>query len=305
VSAETPSAPPTASSTSTSTADLGDWRPAPQHALDVVTPAAAAGLHGLLDSPGDPPGEGDPLPPLWHWMAFLPRVPQAELGADGHPRVGAFLPPVPFPRRMFAGGRLEFGGPARVGEPLERESRVTSVEEKHGRSGALMFVTVRHEIRAGGQVAITEQQDLVYRGEAGGGGGATPGAAPAEAEEQWEWDWSLPIEPTLLFRFSALTYNAHRIHYDRPYATTVEGYPGLVVHGPLQAVTLAELCRRHRSDRPLRAFRFRAVSPAFDDGPIRLRGRTDAGGAEVTLRASDHHGATTMQSSATLADTVA
>jgi 3-methylfumaryl-CoA hydratase len=294
------------------------WQPVTERAVDVVTPAMAAALHGLLDSPGEPPGPGDPLPPLWHWLAFLPRVPQRDLGADGHPRLGGFMPPVELPRRMFAGGWFEFEAPAPIGEPLERESRVTSVEEKSGRSGALVFVKVRHEVRAAGRLAVVEEQDIVYRGETAPATPKPPAAAPAPAAAvapaaaaargrgaarppaaPGQWSWDLPIDPTLLFRFSALTYNAHRIHYDRRYATEVEGYPGLVVHGPLQAVALAELCRR-RSDRPLGTFRFRAVSPAFDDGPVHLHGTPDPDSGSVALTASDDHGTATMQATATL-----
>ncbi len=273
------------------------WEPAVEEAYDTVSQTAAAALHGLFDADGPPPAAGDPLPPLWHWLAWLPSAPQRDLGPDGHPKRGGFLPPVPLPQRMFAGGRFEFHAPAEVGGPLHRRSLVTSVTEKHGRSGDLVFVEVNHEVSAGGRAVITEVQDLVYRQ----GGRYTPEPPrPAGGEaEEWAWQHDLGTHPTLLFRFSALTYNAHRIHYDRVYATETEGYPGLVVHGPLQAMALAELCRRHLPGRPLRAFRFRARRPAFDGPPLRLRGRP-VGDDHVELVAVDESGQPTMTAEAEL-----
>jgi 3-methylfumaryl-CoA hydratase len=196
---------------------------------------------------------------------------------------------------MFAGGQLEFRRPPLVADPLERRSTVTAVEEKHGRSGELIFVKMRHEITNDGELSIIEDQDIVYR--VGPLQGRTDDmATPALSAADWTWAWDLEIDPTLLFRFSALTYNAHRIHYDRAYAMHVEGCPGLVVHGPLQAVALAELCRRH-GDQQLETFRFRALRPAFDDGPLLLRGRPN--GREAVLAAFDHGGRITMQAQAT------
>ena len=272
------------------------WQPTTETTSDTVTAGAAEALHGLLDSPGEPPHEGDPVPPLWHWLAFLPRVPQRELDADGHPRRGGFLPPVELPRRMFAGGRFSFVRPVRVGERLTRLSRVASVEEKEGRSGRLVFVTVRHEIGpAGGAVSIIEEQDLVYRGPSG----PVREPPPAGEDDAWRWALDIAVDATLLFRFSALTYNAHRIHYDRTYATDVEGYPGLVVHGPLQAVALAELCRRHAGDRALASFSFRGVRPLFDnDATLKLRGGEEDGRALLVAAGA---GAPTMEAEAALA----
>jgi 3-methylfumaryl-CoA hydratase len=281
---------------------LDGWEPVPEVAVDEVPAGAAAALHGLLDAPGEPPAAGDPLPPLWHWLAFVPRVPQRQLGPDGHPHRGGFLPPVDLPRRMFAGGRLQVRRPLHVGAPLQRTSTVASVDRKSGKSGELVFVTVRHELAElgdGVEPSVVEEQDLVYR-EAAAPGANTPAPTPTDeaALEAWPWGWDVHVEPTILFRFSALTYNAHRIHYDRDYATRVEGYPGLVVHGPLQAVCLAELARR-RVDRPLGSFRFRALRPAFDQGPLHLRGSEEGGAAELV--AFDHHGQRTMEAHAALA----
>jgi 3-methylfumaryl-CoA hydratase len=263
---------------------------------DLVPATAAARLHGLLDGDGPPPGAGDPLPALWHWLAFLPDAPQRELGADGHPRQGRFLPPTPLPRRMFAGGRLELDGAVAVGQPLHRSSLVTSVTEKAGRSGPLVFVEVTSRLGAAGRQAVTEVHDLVYRGEVAP---AAAGQAALGDQTGWPWQAELATDPTLLFRFSALTYNAHRIHYDRAYATDVEGYPDLVVHGPLQAIALAELCRRHLGERPIRRFAFRALRPAFAGRPLRLCGRlTDDETAE--LMALDANGQPTMTAHAAL-----
>ena len=299
-----------------------DWSPTEEVARDVVTAARAAALHGLLDAPGEPPSKGAPLPILWHWLAFLPTVPQSQLGPDGHPRLGGFLPPVQLPQRMFGAGEVAQGavrvqaaegedggvpdaGELRVGEPLERRGAVTDVRSRTGRSGELVLVTVGYEVTGAGG-SVSERQELVYRDAPSRPPTETanpaPGARPAAGPDNacWEWGIDLKVGPTLLFRFSALTYNAHRIHYDRAWATEVEGYPGLVVHGPLQAVGLAELCRRYVPGRRLRRFQFRAVSPAFDDGPVLLRGRSGDDGA-VVLEAFNRRGATTMTAMGTLA----
>lgn len=293
-----------------------DWSPTEEVAHDVVTAARAAALHGLLDAPGDPPGEGAALPILWHWLAFLPSAPQSHLGPDGHPRLGGFLPPIRLPRRMFGADEVKLGtaGDLRVGEPLVRRGMVTDVRSRSGRSGELVIVTVDYEVTGSGS-SLVERQELVYR-EAPSRPTATP-AVPVSPEPvvapvarplatgpddaSWEWGIDLQVGPTLLFRFSALTYNAHRIHYDRTWATEVEGYPGLVVHGPLQAVGLAELCRRFVHDPRLCRFQFRAVRPAFDDGPLLLRGRLEKNGGAAVFEAFDHHGVTTMIATGTLA----
>ena len=305
-----------------------DWPPTEEVSRDVVTAARAAALHGLLDAPGEPPREGAPLPILWHWLAFLPTVPQSQLGPDGNPRLGGFLPPLQLPRRMFGAGEVTQGavrdertegdggggpdaGELRVGEPLERRGAVTDMRSRTGRSGELVLVTVGYEVTGAGG-SLSERQELVYREApsrpptetANPAPGARPAgrSAPAGPDHAaWEWGIDLEVGPALLFRFSALTYNAHRIHYDRAWATEVEGYPGLVVHGPLQAVGLAELCRRFVHDRRLCRFQFRAVSPTFDDGPLLLRGRPGEDDGAVVLEAFDQHGATTMTATGTLA----
>jgi 3-methylfumaryl-CoA hydratase len=267
---------------------------------DSVSAIAAAALHGLLDAPGEPPVEGAPLPALWHWLAFLPNASQGELGADGHPTAGPFMPANRPPRRMFAGGRLSLVGQAAVGGRLHRHSRATSVSEKVGRTGTLLFVEVTHEISAGAGALVVDVQDIVYRDAETKSGQRVAGPADAAASEEWEWRLALDPSATLLFRFSALTYNAHRIHYDLAYATQVEGYPNLVVHGPLQAIALAELCRRNAPDRRVTSFDFRARRPAFCGAALTFRGRwSGADTVELEALTGDHD--VTMTATATLA----
>ncbi|HEX4218305.1 MAG TPA: hypothetical protein VHZ02_08050 [Acidimicrobiales bacterium] len=268
---------------------------APDTESDVVPAGAARALHNLLDAPGPPPDSGDPLPPLWHWLAFLPRTRQDDLGNDGHPQPGSSGRREAFPRRMFAGARLTFPGRARTDGLLMRQSDVVSTTEKSGRSGPLLFVTVGHRIAAEGEVVVREQQDIVYR--PWQQNGSARGEDPVPPVGDWAWKLDLHPSETMLFRFSALSYNAHRIHYDRQYAQEVEGYPGLVVQGPLQAIALAEVCRRHCPKRRMSSFDFRALRPAFEGGTLRFRGRPN--GARVDLSAFDGAERKTMEATAT------
>ena len=221
-----------------------------------------------------------PLPPLWHWFYFLPRALQSALDVDGHPQRGGFLPPIPFPRRMFAGSRMQFHRPLRLGVPAVREGTIRNVVLKSGRSGTLAFVTVGYRFVQDGALCIDEEQDIVYREP--GAPVAAPTIAPAPTPASDVWSRTISPDARLLFRFSALTFNAHRIHYDRPYAEHDEGYPGLVVHGPLTAMLLADLVQRNTS-RPIRTFAFRGLAPLFDLAPFHLTGRIDD--ASVTLEA--------------------
>lgn len=252
-----------------------------ENRMDSVSAVAASALHGLLDAPGAPPNSGDPLPPLWHWLAFLPNAAQRELGEDGHPITGSFMPADRPPRRMFAGGHLTFESRAMVGAALNRVSRTSSLSEKQGRTGPLLFVEITHEITMNDILAITDVNDVVYR-QAEANSVTLEDVGDSASDDEWEWSYQLDTTPALLFRFSALTYNAHRIHYDRPYAVDVEGYPNLVVHGPLQAIALAELCRRHVPEQRVVSFQFRARRPAFAGPPLLLRGRrVETGGVEL------------------------
>ncbi|MEQ3553285.1 MaoC family dehydratase N-terminal domain-containing protein [Pseudonocardia nematodicida] len=256
---------------------LDGWTPEPVSTVDAVSPWAVAGFSALLDL--DPvAGDGDPLPPLWHWFAFLDTPPSSALGDDGHPAHGRFLPPVPDRRRMFAGGRLSWYAPWHVGEPVERTTAVDAVRIREGRTGEMAFVTTRAEFRragSGGELLAVEEQDVVYRSQPAGSvrGIAAPEPAP---RPEHEWGLTLPTGPVLLFRMSALTANAHRIHYDEPYATGVEGYPGLVVHGPLLALLGLEVLRRHRTDTTVGRFEYRLTAPAFA-GPDLWAGASRSG----------------------------
>ena len=261
---------------------------------DSISAFPAAALAATLDRDDAAPRAGDTLPPLWHWLYFLPRARQSQLGPDGHAKRGGFLPPVDLKRRMWAGGRLRFPGTLRVGDAVTRTSTVAEVSMKQGRAGPLVFVLVRHEIAGPEGVAVTEEHDIVYRGPPGPGE-APPAPRPAPAGETWRRD--IVPDPVLLFRYSALTFNGHRIHYDRRYVTEEEFYPGLIVHGPLLATLLADLARRNTA-RKLDAFRFRAVSPVFDTAPFAVCGHAEGDQATLWVRRAD--GSLAMEAEAML-----
>ena len=243
--------------------------------------------------------QGAALPPLWHWIYFWTAAPQSELGPDGHPQRGGFLPPVPLPRRMWAGGRLTFAASLAIGQDATRTSRVQSVTAKTGASGDLAFVTVAHELAQAGKTCVTEEHDIVYRAYPLPGAAApTPKTAPTGAA----WTRTVTPDPVLLFRYSALTFNGHRIHYDRSYVTEVEGYPGLIVHGPLIATLLADLLQRNMPEARMSAFSFRSVGTLFDTEPFTVCGRPDPDGRTVQLWAQNMRGELAMQAEATLSD---
>ena len=273
--------------------DLTDWIGRTTELNCWLDPWRAQALHATLDATDAVPEEGTVLSPGWHWAYFLDTVPSKELGPDGHPRRGGFMPPVPLPRRMWAGSRLEFLAPIALGESARRVSRVLGIEEKSGRSGQLCFVTVEHEIHGASGAAIRETQDIVYRDLVTGGSAAAPQSAPRDPQWQREWCFDSPR----LFRYSAITFNSHRIHYDREYVTKEEGYPGLVVHGPLLATLMLELVRAHLP-RPLRRFEFRAIAPVFDGQTIVACGKPD--GDRVDLWISGESGALHMRGNVVL-----
>jgi 3-methylfumaryl-CoA hydratase len=279
---------------------LQTWAGREERLSDAITAAPLAGWSATLDRDEALPAMGDVVPALGHWLYFLPRAPQSQLGADGHPRRGGFLPPVPLPRRMWAGGRLQWqpDNPLRVGDQAERRSRIVSVTHKSGRSGDLLFVLVRHELHNARGLSLTEEHDIVYRA------AAEPDEKPPEptlAEAGAPWRREITPDPVLLFRYSALTFNGHRIHYDRTYVTQVEGYPGLIVHGPLIATLLTDLVRRQQPHAFIRRFEFKAVRPTFDLHPFAVNGRPDAAGRRIDLWANDHEGWLTMKGFAELA----
>lgn len=267
---------------------LAAWIGRTEEAHDTVTAAPLAGLAATLDH-GTPPWPEGTVPPLGHWLYFLPRARQQDIAQDGHPHRGGFLPPVALPRRMWAGGRLDFLAPLTVGQGMRRLSTIKDVSAKSGRSGDMVFVAVQHEIFTPQGLAVREIHDIVYRQP------ARPGDAPPPAElppTQAVWRRDLVPDPVLLFRYSALTFNGHRIHYDRDYCRDVEGYPGLIFHGPLTATLLADLFLRENPGATVTAFRFRAKRPLFDIHPLTLCGAPGPDGA--TLWALDHTGAVAM-----------
>lgn len=278
--------------------DYSAWVGRSETRHDLIAAAPLAGLAATLDRDDPPPTAGTPVPPLWHWIYFNPQVPAREIGPDGHPRRGGFLPPVALPRRMWAGGRLDFHQPLRVGEQGVRTSTIRSVSAKSGRSGALVFVTVRHEVSGDSGLALTEEHDIVYRDPPQPGAPEVP-PQPAPADATFERE--IVPDPVLLFRYSALTFNGHRIHYDQPYVTGVEGYPGLIVHGPLIATLLLDNLRRQQPAATVRRFAFKAVRPIFDIHRFHVCGRPEEQGGRFALWARDHQGHLAMQATAELA----
>lgn len=279
-----------------STEDITTWVGATETVADDIALGPALSAAATLDDTQTPFDSGAALPPLWQWFYFLPRAPQSRLGSDGHPERGGFMPPVALPRRMFAGARIRFSRPLVIGRPAQRHGTIRDVSEKEGRSGRLAFVTVAYTVQQDGETCIEEEQDIVYREPGAPVAAPVPGELPQLPDGAWER--MVTPSPTLLFRFSALTFNAHRIHYDRPYATEVEGYPGLVVHGPLTAILLMELVRRNAT-RPVRGFEFRGRAPLFDLAPFRVSAAAAPDG-HVEMEAHGPDGAIAMTATATL-----
>ncbi len=284
---------------STPQEDLKSWIGRSEAIEDTIYPTPVVALTATLDHPAAPTPVGTALAPLWHWLYFLPMHRQSDIGADGHARRGGFLPPVPLPRRMWAGSQFEFRAPIRVGDRAVRTSTIEDVSTKDGRTGRLVFVKVRHEVRCNGSAdaALVEFHDIVYREAQGPNDVAPP---PQAAPQEAAWRREIVPDDVLLFRYSALTFNGHRIHYDRQYVTQVEGYPGLIVHGPLIATLLMDLLRRQLPDADVASFRFKAVRPTFDLNAFHVSGQPSADGKNVRLWASDHEGWLTMDATAVL-----
>lgn len=281
---------------------LRDWMGRIETRSDDVTAAPLAGLHALLDlDDAQPPLPGSDLPDLAHWLYFAPQVAQRRVGPDGLAPPGDFLPPVPLPRRLWAGARLQFAHPLRIGDEMLRTSCITDVRARQGRTGAMVFVTVRHEIRNAQGLALTEAHDVVYRDAPLA---AVPRAAAAQAPRDEAFAREVRPDPVLLFRYAALTGDSHRIHYDRAYATQVEGYPGLVVQGPLVVLMLLGLLIEQLPGLRLARFEVRAVSPLFDLHAFTLCGRIEPGegghGRSARLWVRDHVGRLAMQARADL-----
>lgn len=273
---------------------LRAWVGKTESSEEAVTLDPALRFHATLDDEGPAPRAGGELPPLWHWLYFLPKPATREIGVDGHARRGGFMPPVELPRRMFAGSQMDFHAPLIIGGSAHRAREVISVECKDGRDGPLVFVGVRERIEMSGRLCVEERQTIVYRNV-----GALGAAPPLET--QWApapagaWTRVITPDPVLMFRFAALTFNAHRIHYDRPYAMQEEGYPGLIVQGPLVAMLLLELVR-HNDSRRVASYSFRSRAPLFDLAPFRLTGLTQE--ARVELLAEGPGGVRAMEAEA-------
>ncbi len=273
---------------------LREWVGRTESRTDSITAWPAVALAATLDRDDPVPSAGEELPPGWHWLYFLDVKRAAELGDDGHARRGGFLPPVPLPLRMWAGGRIEFHRPLRIGDAARRESAIAAVEPKRGASGDLVFVTVRHTIHASGEVAIIEEHDIVYRER----GGSALAARPAPVSARWQR--TINADTVLLFRYSALTFNGYRMHYDIDYARNEEHYPGLLVHAPLQVTLLLDLCRRHEPRR-LQQLRYRALAPLFHNERFTVNGDVQADGPSIEMWTANAAGHYAMTATAFLA----
>jgi 3-methylfumaryl-CoA hydratase len=276
---------------------LRQWIGRTETVSDWVTPTPLRALSAALDREDSDPEPGDAVPPCWHWLYFLPLHPASDLGTDGHAHRGGFLPPVPLPRRMWAGSRLEWHKPLRVGQAITKTSQIVDVSMKEGRTGPLVFVRARHEIGHVTGLSLVEEQDIVYRDMPKEGEPAPP-VNPAPTT--YDWTREVIPDPVLLFRYSALTFNSHRIHYDRSYVTETEGYPGLVVHGPLIATLLLDLLRRNMPDAQVARFAFRAMKPTFDLETFRVSGTGGADGRSVRLWAEHGDGGLAMDATASM-----
>ena len=257
-----------------SSSDFAAWIGRRRESQDHISFTLVKRIAATLSEPAPQPGEA--LPPLWHWAFFQEPVNDSELGPDGHPALGGFLPPAHNRNRMWAGSRIEFHQPLKVATDVTCVSTILNVEEKQGRTGSLLFVTVRHEFFQDGDLALRDEQDIVYREP------TPPRLSSTEALAEGQWQERIEPTPTLLFRYSAVTFNGHRIHYDWPYVTQTEGYPGLVVHGPLIAtLNLRAFTKAHPTARVQR-FTFRGVRPLISPHPFEVGGRViEKGKAQV------------------------
>lgn len=274
-----------------------DWIGRTEDTVDYTTPSGVARMSATLDRDDPPPRNGDPLPPGWHWIYFNATPLARNIRPDGHPLLGDFWPPVGLPRRMFAGARMTFHKPLKLGEEVNRRAEITSITEKEGRNGRLAFVGLRVAFEGSEGIAITEEQDIVYRPEPGPNDQPPPPQSPPENPT---FSRVLTPDPVLLFRFSAMTFNGHRIHYDHPYVTGVEKYAGLVVHGPLMAILMVDLLRREIPDldHRLESFSYRGMRPVTATGDITIAALQD--GNTISTWVTDIEGYIGMKGEATL-----
>ena len=276
---------------------LKKWIGEKETDIDYVTVPSVHRLSATLDREDAMPKMGDPLPIGWHQILFPRVVRHSQVGPDGHPARGDFLPPVPLPRRMFAGKRNTFHAPLNIGDEVRRVSVIQSVTPKVGRTGQMVFVTVKTEIHSPRGLAITEEQDIVYREEPDPN---APPPPPQKAPGQAVWSRNVTPDPVLLFRYSALTFNGHRIHYDHPYVTKTEGYPDLVMNGGLTTLLVYELARANAKT-AIKTIASRNVRPLFVNREITLCGEPSADGKRATLWAQDDTGALALSAEAEFA----
>jgi 3-methylfumaryl-CoA hydratase len=255
--------------------DLQNWVGKTEKNTDNLYPTPVKALALTLNYHNFEATEGHALPELWYWLYFLPMVSMSQVGADGHPKRGGFLPPIALERRMWASGRLTFHEDLKIGEDIQKNSEIVKISEKEGKTGKMVFVTVTHRIQSARSVAVEEEQDIVYLPMPKSFVAPKPNPLPSELD----WKEPYPIDPVLLFRFSALTFNGHKIHYDWRYATQVEKYPGLVIHGPLQGLLLFESAKQKNPGKKPASFKFRAVRPLFDFDTVYLCGQTKPDGS--------------------------
>ncbi|NOD85583.1 MULTISPECIES: MaoC family dehydratase N-terminal domain-containing protein [unclassified Ruegeria] len=277
---------------------LQEWVGKTEQRIERIAPFPANALAATLDRDDPVYSNETALPPLWHWLHFLPVFKLCDAGYDGHAALGGFLPPVPLPRRMWAGSRLNFHAPMQIGQELKKVSTIKSVKAKTGRSGQLVFVTVGHQVFDGGTLGVDEEHDIVYREEPSAD---APAPVPPQAPDIWEFSRDIDPDPVLLFRYSALTFNGHRIHYDQPFCVNSEGYNGLVVHGPLLATLLLDLLRREKPDATVKSFEFRAISTIFDYETFSVHGAAEEDGKTFRLWARRQDGALAMNAKAMIA----
>jgi 3-methylfumaryl-CoA hydratase len=274
---------------------LRQWIGKTEEHFDQVTVSPLARMSATLDRDDPRPVPGDAVPLLWHWLYFLPEDMRSDLKEDGHAKLGGFLPPIPLPRRMWAGSRLDHIKPLRVGENIRRVSEVKDVTYKEGHSGKLVFVLVHHEVFGEDGLAIHEEHDIVYREMPAPGTPAVTDPATRPAPQDAQWTRTVTPDIALLFRYSALIFYAHRIHYDHAFTTEIEGYPGLIVHGPLMATLMLELCRREMPGAQFSRFEFRAQSPIFMDRPFIVAGAPSGDGKTAAVWVTDPDGGTAMR----------
>jgi 3-methylfumaryl-CoA hydratase len=273
---------------------LRQWIGRTTEVSDIVTTQLTKGLRATLFQEIGEPKPGDAAPFTTHWCLGQAVYPMSELGPDGHPTRGGFLPPVPLPRRMWAGGELEFIDALRVGDVAKRTSRISDVTMKTGSTGVLCFVSVQHEVTTSRGVAIRERQDIVYRDVSGTAQAAAAKSPPPPPVAQHR---EIHVsDPVLLFRYSALTFNGHRIHYDRDYVTKVEGYPGLIFHGPLQASFIVELAAKLHGGQPPKKLSYRGVQPLFEGSAFSINANTSDNGMELWI--ANAEGQPTMKGTA-------